>query len=484
MTVSHPLLTEFESAGQGQVFRYWDQLNGPERDALLQQAREIDLALIESLTHSLLRRDGGERTQDFSGLQPAPYIAHPTKGGDPDAWKEATAVGEAALRAGRVAALVVAGGQGTRLGFDKPKGMFPVTPIRQKSLFQVFAEKIKAAENHYRINLPWFIMTSPFNHVDTKSYFQENDYFGLSEERVHFFYQGRMPAVGLNGKILLSGKGNIAMSPDGHGGSLPALVRSGATRLMEGNGIDLLSHFQVDNPLCKVVDSAFIGFHILGGSEMSSKMVPKAYAEEKMGVFCRQKDKTIVIEYSDLPPDLIHAKDDRGNLRFRAGSIATHLLSRKFIEKMGASSPSSASLPYHRAHKKVPTPDAERNACFPDAPNGVKFERFVFDALHFAVESILLEARRSSEFSPVKNGQGLDSPKTSAQDQMKEFASWLEAAGEYVAKAEDGVPLQPIEISPLFGYDAETFLGSWKRLANKPDLTQPLYLSPLLLHQS
>ncbi len=477
MTVAHPLITEFENAGQGQVFQYWDQLSGPEKKTLLRQAGEIDLAQISRLNHALLRADAGVDSRDYSDLNPAPYIAHPSNGGDPDAWKEATAMGEAALRAGRVAAFVVAGGQGTRLGFDKPKGFFPVTPIRQKSLFQVFAEKIKAAEVHYRSRLPWFIMTSPFNHADTMAFFHEHDFFGLSEERVRFFRQGRMPAVGFNGQILLSGKGRIAMNPDGHGGSLPALVRSGATRLMAENGIDLLSYFQVDNPLCKVIDPAFIGFHILGGADMSSKMIPKAYAEEKMGVFCLQSGKVVVIEYSDLPADLMHAKDDLGNLRFQSGSIAIHLLSLEFIEKMGAADPSSPGLPFHRAQKKIPALDADGNVCLPNSPNGVKYERFVFDALPFSKESVVLETRRASEFSPVKNRQGLDSPGTSAEAQMKEFASWLEGAGEIVAKTDNGVPLYPIEVSPLFGYDEATFLQKWKSLAKKPDLNQSLYLS-------
>lgn len=477
MTVAHPLITEFESAGQGQVFKFWDQLNGSEQDALLQQAREIDLAEISRLNDTLLRGDAGVEPRGYSGLQPAPYIAHPSNGGDPDAWNEATAVGESALRVGRVAALVVAGGQGTRLGFDKPKGIFPVTPIRQKSLFRVFAEKIKAAENRYRTRLPWFIMTSPINHADTIGFFRENDHFGLSAERVHFFRQGRMPAVDLKGKILLSGKGSIAMSPDGHGGSLPALVRSGATNLMVANGIDLISYFQVDNPLCKVFDPAFIGFHVLREADMSSKMIPKAYAEEKMGVFCRRNEKTVVIEYSDLPADLMHARDAQGNLRFLSGSIAIHLFSLEFIEKMGAANPSSPGLPFHLAQKVIPTLDADGNFYRPDSPNGVKFERFVFDALPFCGESVVVETRRANDFSPVKNRQGQDSPKTSAEDQMKEFASWLEAAGETVAKADDGVPFHPIEVSPLFGYDEATFLRRWKALAKKPDLTQPLYLS-------
>lgn len=471
----HPLIEQFSQTGQGQVFKFWEELSVNEQARLLEEAAEIDLEEIATL-HRTLVQGGGEAHQDYTDLEPAPYIAHPTQGGDAARWDEAREMGETALRRGSVAAFVVAGGQGTRLGYDKPKGLFPVTPIHGKSLFQVFAEKIKAAENTYESTIPWFIMTSNVNHADTVDFLETNQYFGLHPNQVHCFRQGRMPAIDTEGKILMSSKGSIAMSPDGHGGSLRALVRSGATKIMEESGIDVLSYFQVDNPLIKAIDPSFIGFHLQSEAGMSSKMIPKAYPEEKLGVFCKQKGKTVVIEYSDLPVDLMHATNKEGQLKFLSGSVAIHTLSRDFINQMGGGDASSPSLPFHRANKKIPTIDDSGNPFTPESPNGIKFEMFVFDALPFSEKTIVIETRRSTDFSPVKNADGLDSPKTCKEGQMIEFASWFQSAGSPLAKDETGVPVQLVEVSPLFGYDEASFIKSWKALSEKPDLNQPIDL--------
>ncbi|MGE9296095.1 MAG: UTP--glucose-1-phosphate uridylyltransferase, partial [Puniceicoccales bacterium] len=273
---SDAIRQQFDAAGQGQVFQYWDELDDAARETLLAQAAEINLDEVDRLNRELVLGDG-DHGVDLSGLSPAPYIPRPEHGGDPQRWHTARCAGEDALRAGRVAAFTVAGGQGTRLGYDGPKGTFPVTPIRQATLFQVFAEKILAARRRYEAQVPWFLMTSLLNHEQTEAFFKENDFFGLGAESVHFFKQGQMPAVDLSGKIILSEKGEIAMSPDGHGGSLRALVRSGATQKMKDAGVDIVSYFQVDNPLVNAVDPALIGFHLQAESDMSSKMLPKAY---------------------------------------------------------------------------------------------------------------------------------------------------------------------------------------------------------------
>ena len=294
------LIAAFRAAGQGQVFAFWDSLPESARRELLGQAAEIDLAEVDRLNRSLVFKSGGGGV-DLDGLAPAPYERLPGNGGDVAKWAQARAAGEAALRAGRVAAFTVAGGQGTRLGYDGPKGTFPVTPLKAKPLFQVFAEKIRAIGLRHGRPLHWFIMTSHANHGQTEAFFVEQRFFGLDQGRVHFFRQGRMPAVDFSGKILLETPGSLALSPDGHGGSLRALHRSGALDLMKAEGIDTISYFQVDNPLVRCVDAAFIGFHLLARSEMSSKMVPKAYPEEKVGHFCVQHGKVIVVEYSDMP---------------------------------------------------------------------------------------------------------------------------------------------------------------------------------------
>ena len=470
---SHPLREEFARAGQGQVFAFWDRLDGAARARLLDQAGEIDLAEVARLTRSLLARDGAAGV-DLTDLTPAPYVALPESGGDGPAWQQARATGEAALRAGRVAAFTVAGGQGTRLGFDGPKGTFPVTPVRRKPLFRVFAEKIIAAGRRSGRPLHWFIMTSHANHAATEAFFSEHRCFGLDRARVHFFRQGRMPAVDFAGRILLESVDVIAMSPDGHGGSFRALHRSGALDLLRGEGVDTLSYFQVDNPLVRCLDPEFIGWHLLRGAEMSAKMIPKAYPEEKLGHFCLQHGRVVVIEYSDLPLDLQRAIDPAtGRLRYAAGSIAIHVLDREFARRMAAG---ASGLPFHRADKKVVTVDASGRALKPDQPNGVKFEMFVFDALPFAQNALVVETRRADDFSPVKNAAGADSAATARADQLRQFARWLGAAGAPVTADAAGLPALNLEISPLFGDDAESCAAAWKKLSPKPELTDGLYL--------
>ncbi|MGB0373000.1 MAG: UTP--glucose-1-phosphate uridylyltransferase [Opitutales bacterium] len=474
ITSSQSAIERFQNAGQGHVFAWFNELSEEEQNALLAQADSIDLAEVQDLVDTLVKGSGEDKI-DFSALEPSPYEADPTQGGDAAIWAEAKAAGEAALKAGRVAAFCVAGGQGTRLGYDGPKGTFPVTPVNAYTLFQVFAEKILAASKAYGVSIPWFIMTSKINHEATVSFFEENDYLGLKKEDVTFFSQGLMPAVDYDGKIILSGKGEIAMTPDGHGGSLRALYRSGATAAMAERGIDIISYFQVDNPLVRCIDPAFVGFHALRQSEMSSKMVKKAYAAEKVGLFCELNGQGCVVEYSDMPQELNDQVDADGNLRFEAGSIAIHILDRAFVERLGSGA-SDAKMPFHRADKKIPFVDGAGALSKPEKPNGVKFEMFVFDALPFAKNPVVIETLRQDDFSPVKNAEGLDSPKTSREDQMRQFVRWMSAAGIEVSTDETGLPEFDLEISPLFATDADSFAKSWAALESKPVVESGLYL--------
>ncbi len=457
--MSKQLIESFQRAGQGQVFAFFDRLSAEEQKTLLEQAAEIDLAEIAELKRTLI--DNQAAAVNLDGLEPAPYEPLPENGGNAQEWAEAVRVGEEALRAGRVAAFTVAGGQGTRLGYDGPKGTFPVTPVRQKTLFQVFAEKIRAAGQRYGRPIPWFIMTSHQNHAATEAFFREHDFFGLGESAVMFFRQGRMPAVDREGKIMLEARGSIALSPDGHGGSLRALDRSGALDRMEKAGIDVISYFQVDNPLVRCIDPAFIGWHLRRGSEMSSKMVPKAYPEEKLGHFCQQDGRLVVVEYSDLPMELQKQVDPAtGRLRYLAGSIAIHILDRNFVRRL-ARAGTEASLPFHRADKKIATIDAAGQPVKPAQPNGIKFEMFVFDALPFARHPLVIETRRADDFSPVKNAEGVDSPASCRADQLRQFARWANAQGAGVPVDDSGLPAVTFEVSPSFGYDEASFGDSW-----------------------
>jgi UDP-N-acetylglucosamine pyrophosphorylase len=480
MTRSDPpptLRDKFASAGQDHVFAHWASLSEPERRALAEQAEEIDLDEIARLAGSLLGKDGAPAV-DLEGLEPAPYVALPERGGDAAAWTAARAAGEAALRAGRVAAFTVAGGQGTRLGYDGPKGTFAVTPVKRKPLFQVLGEKVLAAGRRYGHPLHWFVMTSHANHAATESFFADHRHFGLDPARVHFFRQGRMPAVDFSGRILLEARGSMAMSPDGHGGSLRALERSGALDLMAGEGVDTISYFQVDNPLVRAIDPAFIGWHLVRRAEMSAKMVPKAYPEEKLGHFCRQHGRLVVIEYSDLPLELQRETDPAtGQLRYRAGSIAIHILDREFVRRMARhAAGKGATLPFHRADKKITTIDADGRPLKPDRPNGVKFEMFVFDALPSARNPLVIETAREDDFSPVKNAAGVDSPQTARDDQLRQAARWLRAAGASVAVDASGRPAVAIEVSPMFADDAPSFVSAWRLLRPPPAVSEGLYL--------
>jgi UDP-N-acetylglucosamine/UDP-N-acetylgalactosamine diphosphorylase len=300
-------------------------------------------------------------------------------------------------------------------------------------------------------------MTSEHNDAPTRAFFAEHGYFGYPEQDVIFFTQGMMPAFGFDGKMLLAEKDSLALSPDGHGGSLRALARSGALADMKRRGIAHLSYFQVDNPTTRLIDPLFLGLHDLYESEMSSKTIPKSHPKEKLGNFgvgeLDGQRKLIVIEYSDLPDELAEKRDEKGNLLFNAGSIAIHALDVGFIDRLNRSG--KLELPWHRAEKKVPFLDESGRKIEPDKPNAVKLEQFVFDAIPLARNPLVYETDRAEEFSPVKNAEGPDSPATSRRDQVRRAAAWLSAAGVEVPYRENGEPDAIVEISPLFADSPE-----------------------------
>ena len=284
-----------------------------------------------------------------------------------------------------------------------------------------------------------------------------------------------MPAVDYEGKILLAETSKIAMTPDGHGGSLRALVRSGAVAKMQELGVDCVSYFQVDNPIIQCIDPAFIGFHVLGQSELSSKMVPKAYALEKVGHFCMQNDSALVVEYSDMPNSMQEETNPDGSIRFNGGSVAIHIFDRAFIARAGSTT-SDVQLPFHRADKKIPYVGADGVIVTPDAANGVKFEMFVFDALPLAKNPVIIEAAREDDFSPVKNAEGVDSPQSCKEDQLRMFTRWLIAVGENVEVDGTGLPAITFEISPRFAVDQADFIAQWAARVDQPAIVDGLII--------
>ncbi|MHC4687659.1 MAG: UTP--glucose-1-phosphate uridylyltransferase, partial [Planctomycetota bacterium] len=358
--------------------------------------------------------------------------------------------GRKLISTGKVAAFVVAGGQATRLEFDGPKGDFPISPVKNKTLFQIFAETITAVSQKYRAICPWYVMASPLNHARTIEIFRSNHYYGLDEKDVFIFQQGTLPNFSFDGKILLANKANIVSSPDGHGGSLKALYESGALDDMKRRGVEFLSYFQVDNPLVNIFDPLFIGLHALDKAEMSSRAVIKTGPYEKVGNFCLIDGRLTVIEYSDLPDEPAEKRNPDGSLVFELGSIAIHIISTSFAEKLNAK---GFSLPLHRAVKKIPHIDRQGNPVEPDRPNGVKLESFVFDALPLASKSIILQTLREEEFAPTKNATGVDSVETTRQMMVARAADWLESAGVSIPKKPDGSADCLIEIAPGFALE-------------------------------
>ena len=433
---------------QQQLIISADQLESEAKRALLEEIEGLDLPLIDRLVEQYIRTE--PKFELPADIQPPPvYPVVPTAELE-QKYQLALQRGERLIAEHRLAAFIVAGGQGTRLNFNGPKGNVTATPLRNKTLFRLFAEGIVAVQRRYNCVVPWYIMTSTTNYEDTIRSFEQNGYFGLDPENVIHFRQGQMPSFDKDGKILLAEHGHIAVSPDGHGGSLRALYHSGALEDMERRSIEYISYFQVDNPLVYPIDPLFIGLHALDGAEMSSKAVIKTGPDEKVGVFALADGKVQVIEYSDLPEDLAQKKLDNGRLALEYGSIAIHMINCSFVRKLNEH---GFSLPWHRALKKVLYIDESGTRIEPAEPNAIKLETFVFDALPLADKSIILEIERAEQFAPIKNASGVDSLQTSQQLQVDRAARWMAQAGIEVPRKPDGSVDVIIEISPLFAID-------------------------------
>ncbi len=438
------LRDRLRAVGQERVLRFWDELPEDRKAKLKAQLEALDLENIAELAESQVRSKATVALP--TDIRPlTPYPRQP--GAEHRAlYADAERRGIELLRAGKVGAFLVAGGQGTRLGYDGPKGEYPVTPIKNKPLFQVFAEQLLAHGRYYGKPIPWYIMTSDANDAATRAFLKKHDYFGYTPNDIQIFQQGMMPAFSMDGELLLAERDSLALSPDGHGGALRAIARGGALADMKSRGVEHLSYFQVDNPLVQTIDPLFLGLHDLSGSEMSSKTISKANALEKVGNFCIADGVLQVIEYSDLPEELAVQTNADGSLRFNAGSIAIHALRVSFIERLNSGG--HLRLPWHRAEKKVAFVDEAGKPLKPEKPNAVKLEQFVFDAIPLAKNAIVYTTERAEEFSPVKNADGVDSIHTCRRDQIRRAARWLREAGVEVPQR-DGEPDAVIEISPL-----------------------------------
>jgi len=429
--------------GQEHLLRYWDELSLVEQADLNAEIDAIDFAeLAELFAHPSSTSDAAARAR--RAAPPPAFRLHDTAAGRAAASER----GAAALSAGEVGVVLVAGGQGTRLGFDKPKGMYPIGPISQASLFEILFAKTQAVGKRYGHQVPLYLMTSPATHADTVSYVGAHGEQGFAPGDLSVFCQGTMPALDMvTGKVLLADRGHLQLSPDGHGGTLRALERSGLLASMRARGIRHLFYMQIDNPLVSVCDAEFIGLHLLEQSEVSTQVIAKQAPRDRVGNVVSVDGQVQIIEYSDLPDDVAELREPDGSLRFWAGNTAVHVFDVDFLARAAHS---ADALPFHLAKKKVPYLDAAGKLIEPAEPNAIKFERFIFDLLPAARKAIVVEIDAAREFAPVKNAPGSpsDSPETVQAQMIALHRQWLTAAGASVA------PGVAVEISPSFALDA------------------------------
>jgi len=440
------IIKKLKIYNQNHIVEHLNTLNENEKDVFLNNIAHLDIDLVFKLYGDFKNEN---KKKGDSYITPARVITLP-KTEDEIAFRDkAKKAGENIIGENKVAVLIVAGGQGTRLGFDGPKGTFKISPVKGKSFFQLFSEQIISLSKKYNAKIPLIIMTSEENDSDTRNFFYENNYFGLEKDGVLFFKQGMLPSLTLSGNLILKGKYELATNPDGHGGSLKAIYESKILDKLISMGYSELFYCQIDNPLVKILDPVFLGYHILTGSEVSTKVVRRRNIEEKVGVYVTLNGKDAIIEYSDIDKAYMEAVDERGEIIYWAGNTAIHTFSIDFIKSLNEH---GFVLPYHRAKKKI---EIEINNSINEA-DVLKFETFVFDAIPFAKKACAVEVQREEEFSPVKNKKGVDSPETAQKDMILMFKKWLESAGARVK------PDIKIEISPIYALDCQDFVKKFK----------------------
>ena len=469
------LLQKLKPAGQEHLLRFWDQLSSAERTALAKQIDELDLELFAQLKKkyggagAVATGDHRAHWADLAARASSPPAMRLDGTGVKFSKAEAIERGQQLLKNGHVGMILVAGGLGTRLGFDEPKGMFPIGPLSQRSLFQVLIEQLLAARQHYNANIPLYVMTSPATDQKTREFLGQHDNFGLPAEDLHYFCQATMWAVDDKWqRILLSSPGEIVTAPDGHGGLLKAFEKSGALADCQRRGLSVLFYGQIDNPLLQVCDPLLIGSHVLAQSEMTTQVVKKRHALERVGNLVAADGRVQMIEYSDLPEDFAKQTLPDGSLKFWAGSLAVHVLDVAFLQRAAKA---DDALPFHVAHKKTPHVDDNGNKIEPEQPNAFRFERFIFDLLNSANNALVIEADPAEAFAPVKNAdrEPTDNAPLARQAMMALYRRWLREAGVKIA---DDVP---VELNPLFAASPAEISA---KLPAGTAIDKPTYFSP------
>ncbi|XP_034403185.1 UDP-N-acetylhexosamine pyrophosphorylase-like protein 1 isoform X3 [Cyclopterus lumpus] len=460
-----------ESAGQAHVLQFWPELCEAEKDVFLQELSQLDLQGLQDHCEGAARAAASPSASLDPHMEPVPPES---VGSVRKSDKHSLAVwgneGLLQISEDRVGVLLLAGGQGTRLGVQYPKGMYDVGLPSGKTLYQIQAERIhkiqELADRKHgsKCTVPWYIMTSEFTLAPTEKFFKENNYFDLEPSNIVMFEQRMIPAVTFDGKVILQGKGKIAMAPDGNGGLYQALVDNKVLEDMKKRGVQYLHVYCVDNILVKMADPVFIGFCVTKGADCGAKVVEKTSATEPVGVVCRVRGISQVVEYSEIQPETAELRGPGGELVYSAGNICNHFFTRAFLQDVAAAH--KGQLKQHVAFKKVPFVDTCGNQVKPTKPNGIKMEKFVFDVFPFSRNFVAFEVEREEEFSPLKNADGAasDSPTTARNALLAQHGRWAKAAQATLvdepgntlppaasASAADNPPAQ-CEISPLVSY--------------------------------
>lgn len=467
--MTNTLFTELQGLltahGQEHLLAHWDSLPPARQNQLATQIRRLDFALLETLQQA--RDLSGKSTSSVAGAVAPPAVPVELCGNTHS--QQMRILGGQTLESGKVGMILVAGGQGTRLGFGHAKGLFPIGPISNRPLFQVLIDHLIAIRDRYQTAIPLFIMTSPATHEETANFLTAHNRFGLPEDDVFLFCQGTMPVLDARtGRILLEQPDRICLSPDGHGGILEAFARAGCLAEATRRGIEHLFYAQIDNPLVQVCDPWLIGCHLQANSEMTTQVIRKQDPSERVGNVVSIDGRLQIIEYSDLSADTARQRTPDGTLKLWAGNIGVHVFQRQFLERIVSS---SDGLQFHQALKQTAYCDSHGRHITPTQPNSIKFEKFIFDLLPAAQNAIVVEASRNACFAPVKNADGepKDTPASAQQRMLDLYANWVAAAK--IQMAADA----QIEINPRFALDAQELAS---RIPPGHCFSGDIYLSP------
>ena len=398
--------------GQEHLLSNYEKLSNEDKNRLLNDILTIDFGEISKLYEQTKHKIKFENCK----IEPIEHVDKAKLSNEEI--QKYSEIGIEQIKKGKLAAVTMAGGQGTRLGHNGPKGTFDLGLDSHKSIFEILCDTLKLARKKYGVVVPWYIMTSDENNDETVEFFEKNNYFDYPKEAVKFFIQGEMPMINTEGKILLNEEGLIKQAGAGHGAIFEAMRKNGIIYEMQNKGIEWVFSGGVDNVLVKMVDPVLIGLSIERNVLAAGKSVVKANPHEKVGVFCKKDGKPSVIEYSEISNELAEAVDEKGELLFGESHILCNQFNIKILEELAKN-----KLPYHVAFKKATYMDEKGNIISPTEPNAYKFEAFIFDAFSSIPEMLVMRVKREEEFAPVKNAEGVDSPETARKLYKDYFAN-------------------------------------------------------------